>query len=736
MLLAISGVAILGLVFVAALWAGKESDAAALDHQRKLVNGRLQDQVDRVSKDMRLMAAGFSSLLSGNAVAADGGYDSSTAEAFATVAKTVFGYNGTYLVTSTGDLALEADAETARRYKWIRPLLLPMIKESDLNGPGQSETNPERIHVALMKLEGRPSIAGVAKVTGSIEANGVKVTPVQPLYLAAFRFLDGATLDALSREQGLAGARYARTADADANEVAFQIEATATNEPIGFIIWTPDLPGSRVVARLVPLLSVAGLLIGGLFFALMGRLRKSLKELGRSEDHARHLSYHDVLTGLPNRALFAERFQHCLGTLDASAGDAVVALIDLDRFKEVNDTYGHPAGDELLRSVVIRLSPLFGERDMLARMGGDEFALLLPPGSAAGRALPELWDEVVSELAKPFNLRNGDIVVRIGGSIGAVIVNDRTLARSEYLRRADVALYEAKSHGRGRCVEYHEYLDTRNVEKDNLTQDLRLLLGSASDSITQEHKGELEVFFQSVHLASEEMPLSGAEALVRWRHPHLGLLTPDMFIPIAEEAGLIDQLGEWVLRTAALRAASWPMGITLAVNVSPTQVRRRGFGDRVLSIIKEAGLSPSRLELELTEAALFDLDHGAQETLAILRAHGIRIALDDFGTGFSSLSHLIQFNIDRIKIDRSFVNLLGSQAEGAAIVSSIIGLSRTLGKTTTAEGIETQGQRDFLIAAGCTDLQGFYFSRPMAGVDFDRIIARNEDGNTRAAHTG
>ena len=719
-LLAISGLAILGLVFIAALWAGKESDSAALDRQRKLVDSRLQDQVDRVSKDLRLMAAGYSSLLSASASMSDE-VGAGTAQAFATMSKTVFGYNGTFLITPTGDLAFASDPETTRRYKWIRPLLLPMVRAVS-HGQGL-ENGSEPIRVDLMRLEGRPSIAGIA----SIDATANQTS--RPLLLAAFRFLDGPTLDTLSREQGLVGARYARTADAEANEVAFQIEATATHEPIGFIIWTPDLPGSRVVARLTPLLSVAGVLIGGLFFALMVRLRKSLLELGHSEDHARHLSLHDVLTGLPNRALFSERFEYCIDDLRRQDGQALLALIDLDRFKEVNDTYGHPAGDELLCKAVARMQELLGGADTLARVGGEEFALLVP-GISVGRA-DELLSQIISALRAPFELQaGGGVIVRIGCSIGAVGIVDGTAERGEALRRADVALYDAKSSGRGKYVTYHRSLDSRGTERESLTRELRQVL-TAIPSSTCDEVGKLELFFQSVHHALHGEPISGAEALVRWRHPRLGLLSPDKFIPLAEDAGLIDQLGEWVLRTAAEEVKAWPQNMSLAVNVSPSQIRHREFGPRVLSIIGETGLDPARLELELTEAALFEVDANVQATLGSLRSQGIRIALDDFGTGFSSLSHLLQINIDRIKIDRSFVKLLGNQAEGAAIVSSVIGLSRKLGKAATAEGVETAGQRDFLIAAGCTDLQGYLYSRPLPAREFAATMLAPIAGRSR-----
>ncbi|MDR6665056.1 EAL domain-containing protein [Rhizobium sp. 1399] len=730
MLLAISGLAILGLVFLAAIWAGRESDAAALDRQRQLVNSRLLDQVKRVSQDIQLMGAGYASLLVADSAPTGGKSEragTTSASTFGKIATTVFGYNAAFLVTPAGELALQSDPETKRRFKWVRPLLQPMIQDLEARNHGAPQgpsSDPEPSRVELMRLEGRPSVAGVVSVTGSSKVDPQEGHGGNRLYLVAFRFLDGVTLDTLSREQGLAGARYARTADQEQNEVAFEIEATASGDPIGFIIWRPDLPGSRVIGRLVPVLSVAGLIIAGLFFALMGRLRGSLRELSASEHHARHLSLHDVLTGLPNRALFAARFEQCLAAMKSPGELAVLALVDLDKFKEVNDIHGHAAGDELLRGAVDRMNALIEPGDTLARLGGDEFALLLPAVREGDDSYILLFNAIIEALSKPFQLRGGDVVVRIGCSIGIAAFHDAAEATSEILRRADVALYEAKTNGRGRLIEYDPSLDHRVEARENLKNDLRLVLDGRTyipDSVENAHSGDpghLEVFFQGVHRADAHEELSGAEALVRWRHPTLGLLSPDKFIPIAEEAGMIDQLGEWVLRNAAKAAAGWPADMSVAVNVSPSQIRHRDFDGHVLSILAETGLPPSRLELELTEAALFNIDETAQGTLGRLRSHGIRIALDDFGTGFSSLSHLIQFNIDRIKIDRSFVRLLGTQAEGAAIVSAILGLSRTLGKATTAEGVETRGQRDFLVAAGCNDLQGFLFSRPLPPADF------------------
>jgi diguanylate cyclase (GGDEF)-like protein len=738
-LLAISGLAILGLVFLAAVWAGSESDAAALDRQKDLVNGRLQDQIARVAQETQLMGAGYASFLAGDSLAhKERGFASEladnpvSAETFGKIATTVFGYNAAFLVNSTGNLALPSDDETSHRFKWVRPLLQPLIHklEGSTQHPlGQQIGFAKPGRVELMRLEGRPSIAGAVSVMSPSTA----APAGNNLYLLAIRFLDGAALDTLSREQGLAGARYARSADQGADEVAFQINATATGEPLGFIIWKPDLPGSRVLGRLAPVLSGAGLVIAGLFFALMARLRGSLKELSESEHHAKHLSVHDVLTGLPNRSRFADRFGKCLAAMKSEDESAAVALIDLDRFKHVNDTYGHATGDELLRAAVARMGSVITSADTLARVGGDEFALLLPSIKKGGDQHVALCNNIVERLRSPFQLRGGDLVIRIGASIGISVFDDHTHTENEVLRRADVALYEAKTAGRGRVIVYNSSLDMRLEARETLKSELRTLLergphfpAPLSEAQVSDD-GHLEVFFQGVYRADRECGLSGAEALVRWRHPTLGLLSPDKFIPIAEEAGIIDQLGEWVLCNAAKAAATWPADLSLAVNVSPSQIRTRDFDVRVLSILEEVGLLPSRLELELTEAALFNIDETAIAALMRLRSRGVQIALDDFGTGYSSLSHLIQFNIDRIKIDRSFVKLLGTKAEGAAIISAILGLSRTLGKATTAEGVETENQRDFLVAAGCTDLQGFLLSKPEPlHIFLSRISQRND----------
>ncbi|MBX4864380.1 EAL domain-containing protein [Rhizobium bangladeshense] len=745
-LIAVSGLGAIGLVVLSALWAGTESDAAALDRQRQLVNARLREQVDQVAHVIGQFGNGYLTRVypaarsTGGSSSLEAVLTAAAGSAISQTAMSAFGYDQAFVVDEKAQLLMLADARTEKRYRWMKPLFLPLLQDVRLgvrHGTVSNERTPSsmesrlasarssRALANLMRLEGRPTIVGVVAIN---EATERQQQPMRQ-FLIVVRFIDGAALDELSREQGLNGARFARTADADENEVAFQIDATANGEPIGFIVWRPDLPGSRVIGRLMPALSIAALVIAILFSVLLVRLRSSLGELKRSELHARQLALHDVLTDLPNRALFAMRFDECLAETQNSTERSAVALLDLDRFKAVNDTFGHAAGDELIRMAAERIRSLLRPGDTLARLGGDEFALLLRDIKDHDHVLPAICEAIVTELGKPFPLLRGEAVARVGGSIGVTVVPDAGRNADDIMRYADVALYEAKMGGRGQWRLYSPSMDGGRNARDILKNELRDVLakgtassadGPQSDPIVNGPDfGSLEVYYQTVHRAEAGYSASGAEALVRWRHSQRGLLTPASFIPVAEEGGLIDALGFWVLREACRAACQWPENTFVAVNVSPAQLRRPNFAEEVFAVLQETGLPPSRLELELTESSLIEDNSDVYTVLRSLRSRGVQISLDDFGTGFSCLSHLVRFDIDRIKIDRSFVSQLGTKANGAAIIGAIVTLSRNLGISTTAEGVETEYQRDFLAALGCTDLQGYFFSKPVPLRDLD-----------------
>ncbi len=440
----------------------------------------------------------------------------------------------------------------------------------------------------------------------------------------------------------------------------------------------------------LPLRDVDGNVIG-----LVG-IARDITDRKLAEDRIHHLAYHDPLTGLPNRARFEVELQAAVDAATEHA-QAILILIDLDRFKHVNDTLGHVAGDELIRQVARRLVALVGNHGVVARLGGDEFAVLLKqvtnPHMAEG-----ISNAVLSELGRQFDLL-GDPAF-IGASLG-ISAGRRGATADQVFREADIALYEAKSQGRGRWQLFAPVMAQALAERRVVEHDLR-------DALTSGDQLQLE--YQPIFTASGAM--AGAEALVRWNHPERGRLSPDLFINIAEERGLIDQLGEWVFEDACrmLLDTNIPW---VAVNVSPVQLRRRRFYDRALATIADMKIDPSRIQIEITEGVLLDATESTEAGLKRLRSAGIRLALDDFGTGYSSLSYLRRYNVDKLKVDKSFVAQLGTSSDAAAIVETIVGLARALGMQVTAEGVETELQRDYLVSCGCHELQGYLLSRPL-----------------------
>jgi len=426
----------------------------------------------------------------------------------------------------------------------------------------------------------------------------------------------------------------------------------------------------------------------------LGERYRAARRLMQIKSVVEHCATHDGLTTLANRDLFTQR----LGALIRSGAGCAVLFVDIDRFKHVNDTMGHGAGDELLRAFGARLTDAAGERATVARFGGDEFAILV--SCDASDADPEELCTRINNVARmPFELARGP--AHVSASIGLAIASRGSFDASELMRRADIALYAAKSLGRDRTQIFNDELDRSACDRAGIEADLRTALQTGVG---------LQLHYQSKVDANNAV--RGVEALLRWRHPTRGFVPPSLVVDVAEETGLIIPLGDWILREALAFAARWPQ-LHVAINVSAVQLRDPGFVAETLSALATWLVPAERIELEVTETALIDDISVVNERLATLRAAGIRIALDDFGTGYSSLRHLHRCAVDRVKIDQSFVRALGESSEAAAIVKAVIQLGHAMGLQVTAEGVETDLQRSFLVGAGIDELQGYLFSKPM-----------------------
>ena len=465
-----------------------------------------------------------------------------------------------------------------------------------------------------------------------------------------------------------------------------------------------EAPGGRAIQIINQPLDVGG------WVAVI----EDVTERTRSEEQIAHLAHYDPLTDLPNRVLFREQLEAALKTVRPGEQLAVM-YIDIDEFKSVNDALGHSIGDELLKTVARRLRGCLKEADVAARLGGDEFAVI-----QTGVKRPSDTTRLVAKIYRAIRQScecEGHLIAT-DASIGIALAAAGTNL-DQLLKNADLAMYAAKSAGRRTYRFFEPDMDARVKARHMLETDLRQAIAD----------GGLEVYYQPCVSLGDDS-ITGCEALLRWRHPERGMISPAEFIPIAEETGLINQIGEWVLTTACTEAATWPDGIKIAVNVSPVQFRSGTLALKIVAALAASGLPASRLELEITEAVLIRDDEAALAILHQLRGIGVRIALDDFGTGYSSLSYLQRFPFDKIKIDRCFVNDIEQPDGSSCIVQAVVNIAAARHITTTAEGVETRPQRELLRALGCCEMQGYLFSqaKPAAAI---RLMLRSPAGNAR-----
>jgi diguanylate cyclase (GGDEF)-like protein len=426
-----------------------------------------------------------------------------------------------------------------------------------------------------------------------------------------------------------------------------------------------------------------------------------------AEERIKHLAHYDALTGLPNRVTFYERLETVLSRQRRSETIGVLSL-DLDRFKNVNDTLGHPVGDQLLKAAADRMRSCVRSEDLVARLGGDEFAIV-QGSSTQSSDLSALATRLIEVVGAPYDLDGHQVIV--GTSVGIAVAPTDSNQPDQLMKNADLALYRAKANGGGAFRFFEAEMDARMQARHALELDLRKAVVN----------GEFELFYQPV-IDVKTGQINSFEALIRWHHPERGMIAPLEFIPVAEETGLIVQIGEWVLRRACSEAVRWPKHITIAVNLLPAQFKSRNLVPMVINALAASGLPATRLELEITELVLVQENEGAFATLHQLRDLGIKIAMDDFGTGYSSLGYLRSFPFDKIKIDQSFIRDLPGKLESLAIVRAVVGLSSSLGITTIAEGVETKEQLASVTAEGCNEFQGYLISWPKPAADVERLL--------------
>ena len=437
----------------------------------------------------------------------------------------------------------------------------------------------------------------------------------------------------------------------------------------------------------------------------------------RIEARIAHLAHHDALTDLPNRLLLRQRLDTALENVTAQKPAAVLWL-DLDRFKDVNDTFGHAAGDELLKIAAKRLRNCVRGANTVARLGGDEFAVI-QTGTDQPEGATTLALRIIEAISAPYEIDDHQVLV--GTSVGISVAPNDAILAEELLKNADLALYRAKSEGRGTYQFFEPGMDARMHARRQLEIDLRQALPQDA----------FELHYQPI-IDLDRNEVTTLEALLRWNHPTRGRVSPAEFIPLAEEIGLIASIGEWVLRTACAQAVTWSRPINVAVNLSSLQFKQHDLVRLVSNALSTSGLAPNRLQLEITESALLENTEATLATLHRLRELGVSISMDDFGTGYSSLSSLRSFPFNKIKIDQSFIQGLGKDQQCATIVQAVAGLGAGLGMTTTAEGVETQDQLDWVRAIGITEVQGFHLSRPVPACDIEAVVARLV-GKTKAA---
>jgi diguanylate cyclase (GGDEF)-like protein len=679
-------------------YAAAQSDEASLERQKIFIADGLKDRIAGVQREQESVTVWDDSVTNVRA-----GNQAWIEENLSTWMYTYYGHNRVYILDAANHAVhamREGKVVAASAFGEDEPELRPTVDKLRhiLAVPPKADASGQPTKMVaqdLVSLQGKPAILSIMPLVPS--SDRVTQAPGTEYLHVSVEFIDDTVIGKMAAKYLLEGARL----------VPLSVPVGAAAVPLvdsrgvilGYIGWDQERPGLTLMRKMAPALALALLVGGGVLVFLLRRLRRASAALQTSQDQAQYLAFHDTLTGLPNRALFEDRLRRTLRFTGQDGTRVALLYLDLDRFKHINDTLGHPAGDELVRETAARLKHTIREVDTVARLGGDEFAIILLDIPDAGSA-EDIAERLLSKLREPFRLIDDQVFV--SASIGIALSSGSDSDADDLLRKADIALYEAKKNGRGRYEVFAGDMDDLLLRKRKVESELRKALDG---------EGGIELAYQPV-FAADGRRILGAEALIRWGHEVHGALPAAQFVAIAEERGLIGELGKWALTEACRFAAGTDLP-WVAVNISPMQLRDVGFAEQIATILDETGLDPSRLQLETTESVLLEHNDTIGAVIAALRQSGVRIVLDDFGTGYSSLSYLRRQAIDKLKIDRSFVRLLDEDESARAIARTLIELARTLKVDVTAEGVETDAQKNLLVGMGCHQLQGYLLSPPL-----------------------
>lgn len=688
-----ASLALCGLLLISLTWAAARTDEVAALRQRDLVTltvAKLKVGVAHDQESATVWDDAVRNATSGNLEWIEANLGSWMHSYFGHDAALILrpDLSSLYQFSSDPDHA-PTPGDFQKAYLPLAKMLQARLSVGDTEGTSDTILSIGEADLAYVGF--RPAIVSVKPIVS--DTGNLEQIPGQEMLHVAVRYLDGDLPAVIGREYEFADLEFAAKQPTGRN-IAFVPLIARDGQVFGYFRWKPFRPGQHVLEATTPALMLAFIALFAGTSLAGGAIWRRSERLAASRAELRHQASHDALTGLANRGHFGEQLDRRLPNAQADELHCVL-FVDLDRFKAVNDTFGHPVGDKLISSAATRMRDLLPNA-LIARIGGDEFTILLQGDDA--RNAEELARKLVHGLRMPFEIEVAHIV--IGASVGVAFAAG-SCDPVELTRQADIALYHAKAAGRNTYALFGEHMDELLRKRRALENDLRSAV---------ETRIQFETFYQPV-FAANSGALCSLEALARWNHPTLGYISPDQFIPLAEEMGLISDIGAFVLEDACRTLAELP-DISVAVNASTLELESPGYALRVLTALAKWQVSPARLEIEMTETATADDRGELERTISMLRAAGVSFAIDDFGTGYSSFSRVQKIEVDRIKIDKSFVDEM-HRSDSRALVVAMIDMARAKGLKITAEGVETVEQRAALESLGCDDLQGFLLSRPL-----------------------